>query len=94
MGKSQESEIMKLLGDQEQMIEELRHFGDDTDFFASVYDKLIQEYPNHWVAVFRGAVVGVEETPEKLFESLRAKQIPAARAVVAKLLPDNITLTV
>jgi len=56
-----EEKFRKLFGDPKQVAAELRQFSDDHEWLGWNASILIRNHLNHWVAVFRGRVIGTQE---------------------------------
>ena len=45
------------------------------EFFRGHYDELLNKYPNEWVAIFNGDIVGHDRIHRLLIKSLRGQRL-------------------
>lgn len=60
----------------EQIQEDLDRFGRDAEYFDQHRQEFLQQYPEHWVAVYHQQVVGAAKDPKRLVKALERKGIP------------------
>lgn len=63
----------------QQIQEDLDRFGRDAEYFDQHRQELLQQYPEHWVAVYHQEVVGAAADPKRLVKQLERKGIPPGR---------------
>lgn len=51
----------------------LEHFNRDLDYFANRHEELLRQYPERWVAIYRGQVVDTADDINRLTRRLREK---------------------
>jgi hypothetical protein len=71
MGQRQRREWYKVQAQQE-----LDRFRQDMLFLDGHRDELLRRYPERWVAVYNGEVVGAAKDPKRLIRQLERKGIP------------------
>ena len=54
----------------------------DSDYFYSIYDRMLEEHPDEFVAVYHGKVVAAHKTLEGAFAEIRRQGIPPGRVVL------------
>lgn len=57
-------------------------FGRDVDYFNSIWRQVRQEYPEQYIAVYKGEIVAKHANLKKLLAALDAKGISGRHAVV------------
>ncbi|MBM2826069.1 MAG: hypothetical protein HW403_133 [Dehalococcoidia bacterium] len=57
----------------------LHRFDQDSILLERQYPELLKQYPNHWVAVYKGKVY-IEPTHQDLDKTLRKHKVPLNRA--------------
>lgn len=62
--------------------EETKRFRRDVEYFDQHRRELIVQYPDRWVAVYEGRVVGAAKDIKRLAKQLEGKGIPRGRAFV------------
>ena len=60
----------------------LKGFSESARLFSSNHPRMIDEYENKWVGVYRGTVAAVADTLEELTEQIVKKSIPPAETIV------------
>ena len=55
---------------------ELERFHNDGLWFSDHYNELLEEYPDHWVAIYHKEVVGTSPNPDELLADLNNRAIP------------------
>ena len=60
----------------------LGQFAQDDRYFDSIYDRMLGEHPNEFVAVYRGKVVAAHETYAGIVAEIERQGIPVDRAVI------------
>ena len=71
--------------------EELRHFHEDWLFFEAHYYELLEQHPEHWVAVLDKQVVGTDPDLEQLLTSLKSSGVPLSKLTVEKVTAEQET---
>jgi len=92
MKKMSRGEIVGLLdsmGGPEQIAREGEQFSQNIRFLSSTLPELSGKYPNRWVAVYGGKLVGTSKKLRWLESRLRAKRIDPDKAVIRYLDPDH-----
>ena len=80
-----QDEIAALIGDPAKICEELEAFRETAKFLSSNRPRLIQIYPDQWVALFENEVQAHGDELESVLEELDAKGLPRERALVRYL---------
>ena len=62
--------------------QELDQFSADMAYFDAHRDELLAQYPEHWVAVYRGQVVGTAKQLPQLMAQLNRKGFPRGNVFV------------
>ena len=78
-------ETLKQIGKMGIFMKEIKMFDiaeKNLEFFNENFKKFEEEYPNKFVAVSGSKVVAIENTPEKIFEELDAKNISRSKVLV------------
>ncbi len=65
-----------------QVQEELERFNEDMAYFDAHRQELLARYPERWVAVYDGRVVGTAKHLPRLMAQLERQGIPKGRAFV------------
>ena len=60
----------------------LEQFRRDCDYLYSIYDRMLEEHPDEFVAVYHGKVVAAHKTLEGVFAEIRRQGIPPGRAAL------------
>lgn len=74
------------------LVESSKVTSESQDFIYANRDKLIQQYPEQWVAVHRKTVVGHHEDLLHLVRELRAKRMPLPHIALEMLSHEEIPL--
>ena len=64
---------------------DLKRFHEDGQFFDTHYDELLEEYPEHWIAVFHKEVVGTDTDFYRLLDSLKSRGFPLSRMIIKQV---------
>ena len=70
---------------------ELQHFHEDWLFFETHYDELLEQHPEHWVAVLDKQVVGTDPDLERLMTGLKSRGVPLSKIAVEKVTAEQET---
>ena len=60
----------------------LQAFSDSARVLSSNHPRLIDEYPDRWIAVFRGAVRADGDTLEEVLEEIDEARIPRSDLII------------
>ncbi len=66
-------------------VKELQRFQKDIDYFELHQRELLQRYPDEWVAIFNGRVVGDNPDVEPLLRSLEERGVPIDKTLLRHL---------
>lgn len=77
-----QDEIAALIGDPAEICEELKAFRETAMFLSSNRPRLIECYPDQWVALFANEVQAHGDELEAVLEELDMKGLPRERAIV------------
>lgn len=66
----------------EELDAHLLQFGRDVDYFNSIWAQTRKDYPDQYVAVYKGQIVATHKKLEKLLAMMDDKDVPANHAVV------------
>ena len=70
----------------------LDQFAEDNQYLESIRPELRNQYPNHWIAVYKKEVVGIESSLRRIVQHLLDKNIPPSRTVVSYLRKEPLAL--
>ena len=82
----------QILGDPVALHRELRSFRKAALALSSDHPRLIDLYPNQWVAVYDGKVTAHGKTLDSVLEEMRRKGIPQGRTIVRYIDRNERTL--
>ncbi len=92
MTKPSKRQIEELLGTTVQELDqELTEFREAAAVLSSSHPRLIDEYPDQWVGVYKGAIEASSTMPG-LMRQLADKEIPAGKAMVRYIARSQRTL--
>ena len=77
-----QDEIAALIGDPAKICKELAAFRETAMFLSSNRPRLIEHYPDQWVALFDKQVQAHGDELEAVLEELDVKGLPRERAIV------------
>ena len=80
-----QDEIAALIGDPAKICKELAAFRETAMFLSSNRPRLIERYPDQWVALFDNRVQAHGDELTSVLEELDAKGLPRERAIVRYL---------
>jgi len=63
----------------------MKGFKREYDFYEQHHDELLEQYPEHWVAILDQTVVAADPNPEDLIATLRQRGLPTERALIEHL---------
>ena len=69
---------------------ELKHFEKDQKYFSERYRELLEQYPEHWIAVYNEEVVGTDTDFPRLLDDLKARGYPLAKLAVNKATAEKV----
>jgi len=84
--------VLEQAGGAKQIQSDLQSFEADVAFYESVRGSLLDDHANRWVAVYGGRVVAIEDSADMLIQKVHAAGIPAAHAVIQRLVPPDSIL--
>ena len=70
----------------------LARFQQDSDYFESRYEELLQQYPEQWVAILNQAVVGSDTNLDRLLSRLDEEGIPIEKALIEHVTAEEDVL--
>ena len=70
------------------LLDDLRQFGEDCKYLGDNWDKLLEQYPDRWVAVYCKKVIAVALTQEELIRLVSDHGIRPAKTAM-KFLNTN-----
>lgn len=68
-------EILEQIGDPKEISSQLEGRTRDAEFFRDNYKSLQEEYPDEWIAIFKGDIVGHHRIYRELLKSLRGRRV-------------------
>ena len=63
---------------------EMEQFHRDTQYYAAHWEELLEQYPEHWVAIYKEQVVGTSTDFKQLLIELKEAGIPAGRVLIKR----------
>lgn len=72
----------------------LREYSESARVFSNALPRLIDQYENHWVCVYKGSVAATATTLSTLNEKIDAAHIPSEDAVVRYIDREPKTLVI
>ena len=55
---------------------EMEQFHRDTQYYGAHWEELLEQYPEHWVAIYKEQVVGTSPDARQLLVELKQRGIP------------------
>jgi len=91
---SRKMSILKILRDQDpaRLNRDLQRFRQAARALSSDQPRLIDKYPDQWVAVYRGKVAAHASTLPAILAKMRSKRIPKAHAIVRYIEKNKRTM--
>ena len=90
------ADVMALLADRKESPREiaasLRNFTESARILSRDHPRLIDEYPDRWVAVTRGAVRADGETHDEVLAKIDAAGIPRSEVIIRRIEREPRTL--
>jgi hypothetical protein len=80
--KITEAEFLKLIGDPAELRRNMEQFDRSCDAFQDQYPKLLEKYPDRWVAFYNGVLVATDESFDSILDRLRSLGIPPGHTYV------------
>jgi len=80
--------------DVEQAREDLLQFERDFHYFATIYEELKTDHPDGWVSIYRGEVIAIDSSIDRVIDALERRGISPAHAVVQHILPPGLIIAV
>ena len=68
----------------------MRIFTRSTQYMRTHYHELREKYPDHWIAIYNGEVVGASLGFHDLFDDLKAKGIPLRHTFIDKIETERV----
>ena len=88
-----EDEFRKLIGDPQKFHDDMREFSKSTDLFCtSQYHKLLEKYPDKWIAVTAGKVEAHGDSYEEVLQTVCEKGLPRGSTIIRFIATDPITM--
>jgi hypothetical protein len=87
--KTASADLRSLIGDPQQVANDLRRFRRTTRVLSSDRPRLIAEYPKRWVALYDGEVAATSRTFTSLLKSLDRKHLPREHVVIRYIDEDE-----
>ena len=85
-------EILKVLGNPLRLHRELQSFRKAARALSSDHPRLIDQYPNQWVVVYRGRVAAHGATLSSVLAKMKRNKIPQRRAIVRYIEKNRRTM--
>ena len=85
-------ELLKALGNPVRLHRELQHFRKAAQALSSDHPRLMDQYPNQWVAVYRGKVAAHGLTLDSVLKKMKRKKIPQGRTIVRYIEKNQRTM--
>ena len=70
----------------------MEQFKEDQDFVDAHYDEWSEAYPDHWVVVYQGRLLGAVRTIAEVARLATLESIPPTRVVSRYLSSEPVTL--
>ncbi len=80
-----DQEVRKYFGDPIVVDQEMRDFQKSANVVTAMEKQLIKEYPNHWVAVYKGKVKAMSKSFTGLMEEVDKQGLSRGRVIVRYL---------
>jgi|SRR5439155_15399623 len=84
--------LQSVLGNPARLNRVLQQFRKAAQALSSDHPRLIDEYPNQWVAVYRGKVAAHGPTLDAVLGKMKRKAIPQARTIVRYIEKNKRTM--
>ena len=85
-------ELLRMLGNPVRLHRELQDFRKAAQALSSDHPRLIAQYPNQWVAVYRGKVAAHGPTLDSVLGKMKRRKIPQGRTIVRYLEKNRRTM--
>jgi hypothetical protein len=87
-------DILKMLRNENpvRLNRDLRRFREAAQAFSSGHPRLIDKYPNQWVAVYNGKVAAHASTLPAILGKMKRKRIPQAHTIVRYIEKNKRTM--
>ena len=88
-----EDELRELIGDPKKIHEDMEEFRKTEDLFCtSQYYKLLEDYPDKWIAVTAGKVEAHGDTYEEVLQMVREKGLPRDSTMIELIETNPINM--
>ena len=77
-----EKTILEIIGDPREVDKELRAFSKSARWLSSRWAKLVERYPQEWIAVYSSRIRAHGPTLDSVLKELDAKGVPREKALV------------
>lgn len=77
-----EQEIRELVGDPRVVAREMQAFEKDSNAFFSQEKRLLEQYPQQWVAFYDGKVQAHGPTHETVLKEVEKRGLPKGRVII------------
>ena len=68
----------------------LEEFRKDTQWYRDHYEELREQYPDHWLAVYKEELVAASPDMDEMFDNLKRKGVPATQAYITFLSTEDV----
>ena len=86
-------EIRKIIGDPQKIHDDLRDFRKTEKLFTtSKYNRLVEKYPDKWIAVTAGRVEAHGDSYEAVLQMICEKGLPHESTIIQFIEKDPITM--
>ena len=86
-------EIRKIIGDPQKIHDDLRDFRKSAKLFSSSqYTRLVEKYPDKWIAVTAGKVEAHGDSYEAVLQMICEKGLPRESTIIQFIEKDPITM--
>jgi len=76
---------MKSVGGRKKFAEQANQYRCDSEYLEKNREKLLQQHPDQWIAVYKGKVQAADENAENLIKVIEGKQVSPNEAVISFL---------
>ena len=86
-------EMREIIGDPQKIHDSLEEFRKSTELFCTPqYHKLLEKYPDQWIAVTGGKVEAHGDSYEAVLQTVREKGLPRDSMIIEFIATDPITM--
>jgi hypothetical protein len=92
MAETTKDQILALIGDPRDVEREMEEFRENAKRLSSHHERLIEEYPKQWVAIFENEVRARASTLRGLVKEIETLGLPRRRVVVRYIDKEERTM--